>query len=189
MINVTLQGHDIQAEVSNGVFSGGRLDLGTSVLLRHAPEPPATGNLLDLGCGWGPIALSLGFAAPKAEIWAVDINQRAVELSRNNALSQGLGNIHAMTPDMVDPDLRFSAIWSNPPIRVGKQALHGMLMSWLPRLDPGAGAYLVVQKNLGADSLIAWLDETLHTSGHGRYSVSKYASSKGFRVIEVLRER
>ena len=76
-LNVTLRGHEATAQVSNGVFSGSRVDLGTSVLLKHAPEPPLTGDFLDLGCGWGPIALTLAFESPEANVWAVDVNERA----------------------------------------------------------------------------------------------------------------
>ncbi len=183
-IHVQLAGREVAAEVSHGVFSGNRLDLGTSVLLRRVPEPPERGNLLDLGCGWGPIALTLGLLAPAATIWAVDVNRRALDLTRDNAHSQNLGNIRVAEPDDVPADVRFDAIWSNPPIRVGKEALHGMLMRWLPRLSDHGVAYLVVQRNLGADSLIPWLSATL---GEG-YAVSKYASAKGYRVIEVLRQ-
>lgn len=191
-LHVQLRGRGTDVEVSNGVFSGSRLDLGTSVLLKQAPEPPEHGNLLDLGCGWGPIALSLAFASPEATVWAADVNERALELTELNAKRNGCGNVRVIRtdadakpvdPTALSPDLTFDAIWSNPPIRIGKEALHTMLMNWLPRLSPDGVAYLVVQKNLGADSLINWLADAL---GDG-YAVSKYHSAKGFRVIEVAR--
>lgn len=191
-LHVQLRGRDADVEVSNGVFSGSRLDLGTSVLLKQAPEPPEHGNLLDLGCGWGPIALSLAFASPEATVWAADVNERALELTELNTKRNGCGNVRVIRtdadakpvdPTALSPDLTFDAIWSNPPIRIGKEALHTMLMNWLPRLSPDGVAYLVVQKNLGADSLINWLADAL---GDG-YAVSKYHSAKGFRVIEVAR--
>lgn len=191
-LHVQLRGRDTDVEVSNGVFSGSRLDLGTSVLLKQAPEPPEHGNLLDLGCGWGPIALSLAFASPEATVWAADVNERALELTELNTKRNGCGNVRVIRtdadakpvdPTALSPDLTFDAIWSNPPIRIGKKALHTMLMNWLPRLSPDGVAYLVVQKNLGADSLINWLADAL---GDG-YAVSKYHSAKGFRVIEVAR--
>ncbi|HAH52801.1 MAG TPA: MFS transporter [Bifidobacterium sp.] len=182
-LHVTLRGNDVDVETSNGVFSGGRVDLGTSVLLRQAPEPPESGALLDLGCGWGPIALALGLSSPEAGVWALDVNERALELTRRNAELNGVRNIHAVTADEIPADLGFDLIWSNPPIRVGKEVLHRLLMTWLPRLNAGGAAYLVVQRNLGADSLIPWLAAQL---GEG-YEVGKYASSKGFRVIEVVK--
>ena len=182
-LHVVLRGNEADVEVSNGVFSGNRVDLGTSVLLRQAPEPPEEGTFLDLGCGWGPIALALGFASPKTDIWALDVNERALDLTRRNAEHNGVRNVHAVTADEIPSDVTFDLIWSNPPIRVGKDVLHELLMTWLPRLNAGGAAYLVVQKNLGSDSLIPWLATQL---GDG-YEVSKYASSKGFRVIEVMK--
>ncbi len=163
-MKVTLRGQDAVVEVSNGVFSGSRL---------------------DLGCGWGPVSLALAFASPKADVWAVDVNERALDLTRANAKSNGCEHIHAASPEQVPADLTFDAIWSNPPIRIGKDALHDLLMTWLPRLNPAGAAYLVVQKNLGADSLIPWLATALGDD----YEVSKYHSAKGYRVIEVLRNK
>lgn len=182
-LHVTLRGNEADVEVSNGVFSGGRLDLGTSVLLRQAPEPPEEGSFLDLGCGWGPIALTLGFESPKSEIWALDVNERALELTKRNAEINGVKNVRTVLAADIPSDTTFDLIWSNPPIRVGKEVLHELLMTWLPRLNNGGAAYLVVQKNLGSDSLIPWLASHL---GDG-YEVGKYASSKGFRVIEVVK--
>ena len=182
-IQVELAGRTCQVEVSHGVFSSGRLDLGTSVLLKRAPRPPAEGDFLDLGCGWGPIALSMAMQSPKARVYAVDTNLRALNLTASNAQIQGIDRVRTLTPEQVPDDLRFDLIWSNPPIRVGKAALHDLLMTYLPRLKPQGRAYLVVQRNLGADSLIPWLAEAL---GSG-WTVEKYASAKGYRVIEVGR--
>ncbi|MDF7664665.1 methyltransferase [Bifidobacterium sp. ESL0745] len=183
-LHVSLRGHDVDVEVSNGVFSGHRLDLGTSVLLRHAPQAPKNGTFLDIGCGWGPIALTLGLESPKADIWALDVNERALELTKTNAEKLGLGErIHAAKAADIPADLAFDLIWSNPPIRVGKDELHSLLMAWIPRLNTNGYAYLVVQKNLGSDSLIKWLSAELGDD----FTVTKYASSKGYRVIEVRR--
>lgn len=199
-LEVTLRGRDAHVQVSNGVFSASRVDLGTSVLLKHAPEPPAEGDFLDLGCGWGPITLSLAFESPAARVWAVDVNERALDLTHANAQANGCANVHTVQVDesstplpatdqprfceSVPDDLAFDVIWSNPPIRIGKEALHTLLMAWLPKLKPNGAAYLVVQKNLGSDSLIPWLDEALGED----FTVGKYASSKGFRIIEVRHE-
>jgi len=189
-LHVTLRDNDVTVQVSNGVFSTSRLDLGTSVLLKHAPKLPELGKFLDIGCGWGPISIALGLESPNAEIFAVDVNERALELTELNAKNVGLKHIHT---SLVDNALKenntlefnnFDIIWSNPPIRVGKEILHNILLTWIPRLKLGGAAYLVVQKNLGSDSLITWLAENLGES----YSVEKYASSKGYRVIEVLKK-
>lgn len=184
-VPVRLAGREVEVVTAGGVFSPGHLDLGTRVLLDAVPEPPQQGALLDLGAGWGPIALSLGFEAPDAAVWAVDVNERALDLVRRNARRLGLENVNAAMPDDVPEDARFAAIWSNPPIRIGKAELHALLRRWLPRLEPGATAWLVVQKNLGADSLQRWLADEFD---HG-WAVARAETSKGFRVLTVTRER
>lgn len=181
-LDVELAGRPVTLETAGGVFSPHRVDAGTAVLLREAPPPPTSGALLDLGCGWGPVALSLGLLAPQARVYAVDVNERALELTRANARALGLGRVRAMRPEEVPQQVRFAGIWSNPPIRVGKVMLHGMLRMWLPRLEAGGTAYLVVQKNLGADSLQRWV----RTSLEGM-ACERHATSGGFRVLAVTR--
>jgi 16S rRNA G1207 methylase RsmC len=153
------------------------------VLLANTPPPPPGGNLLDLGSGWGPIALTLAIESPHATVWAVDVNERALDLVRRNADSLGLHNVNAVRPEDVPDDVVFRTIRSNPPIRVGKNELHGLLERWIPRLDERADAWLVVQRNLGSDSLQRWLAATF---AHG-YSVHRAATGRGFRVIKVRR--
>jgi 16S rRNA G1207 methylase RsmC len=186
-LRVSLAGHEVIVATAPGIFCPDRVDIGTAVLLREAPVPPPTGNLLDIGSGWGPIALSLGILSPEATIWAVDVNQRALALARDNAKTVGVNDFHALTPDEVPTEIRFDAIWSNPPIRVGKPALHELLMKWLPRLAPGAAAYLVVQKNLGSDSLQRWLETALEAGEPGAYTVGRHATARGFRVLSIHR--
>ncbi|HEY8720811.1 class I SAM-dependent methyltransferase [Pengzhenrongella sp.] len=180
-MTVPLGGRELELESASGVFSPGHLDQGTGVLLRSVPAPPPTGDLLDLGCGWGPIALSLALESPRARVWAVDVNERALDLVRRNAERLGLSNVRAVLPDDVPDDVTLSALWSNPPIRVGKPALHAMLLRWLPRLAPGAQGHLVVQRNLGADSLHRWLAEQLGENA----AISVVATAKGFRVLRI----
>jgi 16S rRNA (guanine1207-N2)-methyltransferase len=160
----------------SGVFARGRLDKGTRVLLENAPDPAPGGDLLDLGCGYGPIALWLAAQRPAATVWAVDVNDRALDLVRANAAAAELANVRACRPDEVPGDVRFAELWSNPPIRSGKAALHELLLRWLPRVD--GPSYLVVSKNLGSDSLARWLCE----QGHPTRRLSSHA---GFRVLEV----
>jgi 16S rRNA G1207 methylase RsmC len=184
-LHLRLAGRDVDVVTAGGVFSADRLDLGTAVLLREVPYPPATGDLLDLGCGWGPLALTLGMLSPAARVWAVDVNPRARELTAVNAARLGLGNVTVAAPDEVPDDLRFATIWSNPPIRIGKEQLHALLIQWLPRLADGAEARLVVQRNLGADSLHRWLGEQLAPADAWR--VERAGSAKGYRVLRVSR--
>jgi 16S rRNA (guanine1207-N2)-methyltransferase len=181
-VRVRLAGREVDVETASGVFSPDRVDLGTSVLLREVPDPPGDGDLLDLGCGWGPLALTMAALSPSARVWAVDVNTRALDLVRRNAASLGRAGVRAATPDEVPDGVRFAAIWSNPPIRVGKAELHRLLARWLPRLAPGAAAHLVVQRNLGADSLHRWLAETLPD-----LATARTASAKGYRVLTVAR--
>ena len=185
-VTVTLAGRELEVVTADGVFSGGRVDLGTRVLFREVPPPPA-GDLLDLGCGWGPVALTMALRSPSARVWAVDVNERAVALAAENARRLHLPGVTAVTPDQVPDGVRFAAIWSNPPIRVGKEALHALLLRWLPRLAPDGAAYLVAQRNLGADSLHAWLAGQSPEPGAPRFTVTRAGSAKGYRVLRVTR--
>ena len=182
-IRVTLAGRDVEVTTAGGVFSPGHVDAGTGVLLSNTPPAPASGHFLDLGSGWGPIALSLAIESPLATVWAVDVNERALDLVRRNAAELGLDNINAVLPDDVPGDIAFRTIRSNPPIRVGKNELHGMLQRWIPRLSERSDAWLVVQRNLGSDSLQRWLAATFESG----YGVSRAATGRGFRVLRVRR--
>lgn len=182
-IRVRLADRDLEVVTAGGVFSPDRLDTGTSVLLANVPSPPPGGNVLDLGCGWGPVALTLALESPRATVWAVDVNQRALELVRRNAERHGATNVRACLPDEVPGNAMFTTIWSNPPIRVGKNELHALLMKWLPRLEPGCDAWLVVQRNLGSDSLQRWLQAELPKD----FAVTRAATNKGYRVLRVRR--
>lgn len=181
-LRTVLAGVERSLVTSSGIFSADGLDKGTRILLAEAPDPEGT-RMLDIGCGWGPLALTLALKAPGAEVVAVDVNERALALTAENARLLGLDNVVARRPEEVDADATFDTIWSNPPIRVGKEELHSLLLKWLPRLSPGGSAFLVVQKNLGADSLQKWLADEL---GAG-YEVSRTATSKSFRIIQVER--
>ena len=180
-VDFDVAGRSYRLRAAGGVFSAGRLDPGTAVLLRKAelPGPATDGPLLDLGCGYGPIACVLADRAPRARIYAVDVNQRALELVRANAASVGAGErVVAASPDDVPVELVFDQIWSNPPIRIGKADLHALLRRWLPRLAPDGTAWLVAARHLGGDSLAAWL----RAEG---WSVERFASQQGFRVLRV----
>jgi 16S rRNA (guanine1207-N2)-methyltransferase len=178
-ITVDLWGRTVRLTTAAGVFSAEGLDRGTAVLLRPSPIPTGSPALLDLGCGYGPISIALALHCPGATIDAVDVNERALALCRENAAALGVGDrMNVSLPDEIDPARRYDEIWSNPPIRIGKQALHDLLLDWLPRLKPGGVARLVVARNLGADTLQAWLVEQ-------GYDCARAASAKGFRVLTV----
>ncbi len=169
---------ELELQTDRGVFGSKGVDLGTLTLLKEAPPPPPSGELLDLGSGYGPIAVALARWSPEATVWAVDVNERAIELTRANAEAAKAGNVKASLPEAVPEDVRFDAIYSNPPVRVGKSPLHGLLLQWLPRLKPNGAAYLVVQRNLGSDSLAKWLSDQ-------GYEVARLKSKKGYRILEV----
>jgi 16S rRNA G1207 methylase RsmC len=170
-------GRQLDLVSGSGVFAQGRLDIGTSVLFRET-EPPGPGRILDLGCGYGVIGLAIAAHVPEAQVTGVDVNERAVLLANENAAALRLGNYRALTPDAAAGE--YDEIWSNPPIRIGKQALHDLLLTWLPRLVPGGRAVMVVGKNLGADSLQRWLADQ-------GFPTDRLASAKGFRVLETRR--
>jgi len=163
-----------------GVFSAGGIDAGTMVLLRKMPPPPEEGLLLDLGCGYGPVALALAARSPAATVWAIDVNERALALTSENARSAGLTNVIVAAPQGVPEPVRFAAIYSNPPIRIGKAVLHDLLLRWIGRLDPAGSAWFVVQRNLGSDSLARWLVEQ-------GLDAKRRGSTRGYRLLEVRR--
>lgn len=178
-LEVVIRGKTFKILSANGVFSGKKLDIGTEVLFRYAPEPPPTGNFLDLGCGWGPISLALASASPSAQIWAIDINERARFLTTQNAKENQLTNLAVLSPSELENKAQtFDLIWSNPPVRIGKSALQTLTQKWLNCLKPTGQAVLVMNKNLGADSYTNWLREN-------GWKVSKIGSAKGFRVLCV----
>lgn len=182
-LRVRLAGDERDLVSSRSVFSGARLDKATAVLLDRLdvlPEVPTGATLVDLGCGWGPLALTAALEHPDADVWAVDVSRRARELTAENAERLGLDTVRVLAPEDVPDSLGIDVLWSNPPIRIGKEALHELLTLWMGRLAPTGWAALVVGRNLGADPLAAWLGELLPER-----RVSKAASAKGFRVILV----
>lgn len=168
----------LRLSTDRGVFGHGKLDAGTALLLHEAPDPPDAGTFLDLGCGAGPIALTLARRRPDATVVAVDVNERARDLTATNAAANDLSNVEVLAPDAVDVDRRFDLIWSNPPIRIGKPALHELLRTWIGRLAPDGTAVLVVHKHLGSDSLQRWLE----TEG---WPTERLTSAKGYRLLHV----
>jgi 16S rRNA G1207 methylase RsmC len=184
---VSASNGELALSTDAGIFSQHGLDKGTSVFLevmaKHDCAPIAPGSFLcDIGCGSGAIALTLAVRYPACTIYAVDTNKRARDICLENATRNGLTNIEVKAPEEVDPSIVFASMWSNPPIRIGKSALHDLLELWLARLDTDGTAYLVVNKNLGADSLSQWMTAL-------SYPTTRIASRNGFRVLEVKTTR
>lgn len=177
-VHLSLPDMQLTLTTDRGVFGYDRVDSGTKLLLLQVPSPSATGNLLDIGCGTGAIALTMARRSPAATVWAVDVNERARGLCRDNAERNGIGNVTVCAPDDVPVDIRFETIWSNPAIRIGKPALHAMLLRWFGQLSPSGSAVLVVHKHLGSDSLQTWL-------GTQGYLTTRLASSAGYRILQA----
>jgi 16S rRNA (guanine1207-N2)-methyltransferase len=176
-MRVSLPDLSFELDTDRGVFAYGHLDFGTDLLLRSmAPVPP--GDLADVGCGYGAIAITLALRNPDARVWAVDVNRRALDLCARNAERAGAPNVMPVEPDAVPDQVTFAAVYSNPPVRLGKPALHELLVTWIGRLEEDGVATLVVQRHLGADSLAAWL------TGLG-HRVERVRSKGGYRVLEV----
>ncbi len=169
----------LRLATDSGVFGRNKLDPGTKLLLLDGPEAVAGDrNLLDVGAGYGPIALTLAIRNPEATVWAVEINSRARDLCRDNAAEAGLSNVNVVAPDEIPDDVGFDRIWSNPPIRVGKAQLQALLTLWLSRLKPAGSAHLVVQKHLGSDSLHRWLERQ-------GWPTTRRSSRAGYRLLDV----
>jgi 16S rRNA (guanine1207-N2)-methyltransferase len=174
------EGRLVHLATDRGTFSPDHVDAGTRLLLSTAPDPGTARTLIDLGCGYGPIAVTMALrAAPDATVWAVDVNERARALCAENAEANGVGDrVRVVAPDEVPSDLAVDLLWSNPPIRIGKAALHELLGGWLDRLSADGSAVLVVNRNLGADSLARWIEQ-------GGRTTERLASRAGFRVLRV----
>ena len=177
-VDVNVRSVSFTYRTDSGVFSHGHLDRGTSLLLHTAPDPPPTGTFCDLGCGAGPIAITLGLLAPSATVWAFDVNERARELTARNAATAGAIGVRVAAPDDVPDEVRFDLVWSNPPVRIGKAEMRNLLVTWLDRLTPHGRAVMVVNRHLGADSLQRWLIEQ-------GYRCDRITSRNGFRVLAI----
>lgn len=179
-LELTVDERTVPISSASGVFGGQRVDVGTSILIRYGPRPPESGAILDIGCGYGPITIATALRSPDAHVWAIDINRRALAMTRSNAERLELGNVTAVEPDEVPADVVFSAIYSNPPIKVGRGVMFSLMDRWLPRLAPDGHACLVVKRSMGADTL----DLRLNEAG---WRATRLRSKNGYRIIDVAR--
>ena len=178
-VEINLVDLSVTLTSDRGVFSSDRLDPGTKLLLTESPRVDDDAVTLDLGCGWGPIACVTALRTAAGQLWAIDTNTRARNLTETNAEAVGAADrITVMSPAEVPEEVRFDRILSNPPIRIGKPALHQLLEMWLSRLNPGGQAHFVVQKHLGSDSLSRWLT-------HRGFRTVRLAGRSGYRILEV----
>ena len=174
----TYRGIDLVFETDAGVFSRGEVDTGTRLLLEALPEE-MHGEILDLGCGWGVIGISIARKWPGTQVTMADVNTRALDLSRKNAERNRAEVICAESDGMEAlADRNFDAVVTNPPIRAGKQVIYKMFADAAQRLKPDGALYLVIRKQQGAESCIRYL-ETIYAK------VEKLDKSGGFWVLKA----
>ena len=152
----TYRGHALRFTTDAGVFSKGEVDYGTQVLLKALPEE-MNGRILDLGCGWGAVGVSVGKIHPGCDIMMSDVNRRALELSEKNAKANGV-SVQIMESDGLEnvPGY-FDYIITNPPIRAGKQVIYKMFSDSAKKLAANGQLYLVIRKQQGAESALKYL--------------------------------
>jgi 16S rRNA (guanine1207-N2)-methyltransferase len=144
---------DIRLEIMTdaGVFSKKKVDFGSDLLIRSLP--PVDGRVLDLGCGYGVIGISIASMNPNVHVTMVDINERAVSLTEQNIELNGLQNAEAFQSNGFEGvEGPFDAIVTNPPIRAGKKIIYPLFEESIHYLESGGAIYLVIQKKQGAKS-------------------------------------
>ncbi|WP_058300186.1 class I SAM-dependent methyltransferase [Gorillibacterium timonense] len=173
----TLRGIEFTFVTDAGVFSKGGVDYGSKALIR-CMEIPDGARVLDVGCGYGPIGLTAATLSPSSTVTMLDVNERAVELSRENARMNGIGNTEVFVSDGVTAvkGRSFDCVLTNPPIRAGKEVVHRIFEEAAECLVPGGKLWVVIQKKQGAPSAFAKL-ETMFTS------VREVEKDKGYRII------
>lgn len=157
-IDYTLKGHELRFMTDSGVFSKGRVDFGSDLLIRSIPS--LEGRVLDLGCGYGPIGISLAFFNDSAYIEMVDINERAVDLAKKNIVFNGISNAEAFISNgFTNVSHKFNTIVTNPPIRAGKKLIYSLFEESREYMHTGGMLYIVIQKKQGAPSAIRKLED------------------------------
>ena len=179
-VSFNYDGNDLIFTTDRGVFSYEKIDKATRILLdifneKYYGQKPR--SIADVGCGYGVIAICMAKKYPQSEITAIDVNQRALELCKKNVVENNIENVFAESASKYD-DEKYDLIISNPPIRVGKEALYELLSYWSKKLNDKGQMWLVIAKNLGADSVAAYLEFEL------KLNVKRVASKKGFRVLK-----
>jgi 16S rRNA (guanine1207-N2)-methyltransferase len=175
----TLKGRTFRFKSDNGVFSKKEVDFGSRLLVESFNLDEAVeGDILDVGCGYGPIGISIAAAYPDRTIEMIDINSRAVELSKENAASNAIANVKIYESDRFDKvaSNQFAAILTNPPIRAGKSVVHEILEESYRSLVAGGELWVVIQKKQGAPSA---MDKMEQLFGNVEVPVKK----KGYYIL------
>ena len=152
--NYTLRGNSFRFKTDQGVFSKSEVDFGSRLLIESFVMPDIEGEILDVGCGYGPIGLSVAKSEPSRLVHMVDVNQRAIELAKENASSNQISNVKIYESDRLEnvTDNNFCAILTNPPIRAGKTVVHDILVKSYEYLSSQGELWVVIQKKQGAPS-------------------------------------
>ncbi|CAI6086107.1 Ribosomal RNA small subunit methyltransferase C [Paenibacillus sp. JJ-100] len=179
---VVLRGYSLRLVTDAGVFSKNGIDYGSRVLI-DAMELQSGAQVLDVGCGYGPIGLTAAKLVPDGHVTMIDINERAVELSRENAKENGISNVTIMQSNLLTGIKRhdFDVILTNPPIRAGKETVHAIFEQSYHHLKTGGTLWIVIQKKQGAPSAKAKL-ESLFTR------VEEVTKDKGYRIFKAVKE-
>ncbi len=174
-----LRGHSFSFTTDHAVFSKREVDYGSRLLIDAFTEPEVEGDVLDLGCGYGPIGLSLAKVLQKRNIVMVDVNERALDLAKKNAVQNNIRNVTIKESDRLQgvSDYTFASILTNPPIRAGKEVVHHMFEESAKALVDQGELWVVIQKKQGAPSAKQKLEELL---GH----VEVVTKQKGYYILK-----
>lgn len=181
IISCELKNHAFSFTTSSGVFSKRGIDFGSQFLIETFQAPDIAGDFLDLGCGYGPIGISIAYFHDEHQVYMVDINERAVELAKKNAQYHNVSNVHVMQSNGFEhlKGQSFAAIITNPPIRAGKKVIQGFFKESATHLVDKGELWVVVQKKQGAPSIITYLS-TLFSK------VEVVQKKKGYYIIRAI---
>lgn len=179
IVETILRGRQLKFTTDAGVFSKAGVDYGSKVLI-EAMELGESDLVLDVGCGYGPIGLSAAAMAPQGRVTMVDINERAVELAKENAALNGIRNVTIMQSDLFESveEKEFDAILTNPPIRAGKAVVHRIFEEGHAYLKKGGSMWVVIQKKQGAPSALEKLEQVYE-------EVEEVTKDKGYRIFRA----
>ncbi len=182
-LEVMLRQQKLSFFSDSGVFSKGKVDFGTQLLIESIDCLPVNAQILDMGCGYGPVGLTLAKEAPQRHVTLVDNNQRAVELTKRNAELNGIHNVTIKHSYLFDAlgQTSFQAILSNPPIRAGKEVVYSLLEQSFHHLSQRGEMWIVIQKKQGAESAFNKL-QTIFPQ------VQEMAKKKGYRIIRAKKD-